>query len=169
MVKERRPLGRSRVRYYRSTSAATHISAADVTSVQLRARRRRAHLTGITAAISHSAREAVIEIARRSRDAGALVSFDLNYRAKLWDRSKLRRHLPADPAADRHRLRRRRRGPHPVSRDPGTRRARRRTRRPRADRGRHQARRERRPHPHRRHRPQPGRDGHHSRRHRRRR
>lgn len=46
------------------------------------------HLTGITAAISHSAREAVIEIARRCRDAGALVSFDLNYRAKLWDRTQ---------------------------------------------------------------------------------
>jgi 2-dehydro-3-deoxygluconokinase len=71
MVKERRPMGRSRVRYYRSTSAATRLAGADVTAEQL-AQVAVVHLTGITTAIS----------------AGALVSFDLNHRARLWDRAQ---------------------------------------------------------------------------------
>lgn len=87
MVKERRPLGRSRVRYYRSTSAATHLTGADITDEQL-GQVAVVHLTGITAAISQSACDAVLEIAGRARHVGALVSFDLNYRAKLWDRTR---------------------------------------------------------------------------------
>jgi 2-dehydro-3-deoxygluconokinase len=87
MVKERRPLGRSRVRYYRSTSAATRLTGADVTREQLE-EVDVVHLTGITAAISSTAREAVLDIARRAREAGTLVSFDLNHRAKLWDRAQ---------------------------------------------------------------------------------
>ncbi len=87
MVKERRPLGRTRVRYYRSTSAATALTAADVTDPQL-AEAAVVHLTGITAAISDSARGAVVDVAGRARRAGALVSFDLNYRGRLWDRTR---------------------------------------------------------------------------------
>ncbi len=87
MVKERRPMGRSRVRYYRSTSAATRLAGADVTAEQL-AQVAVVHLTGITTAISAGARSAVFDIARRARRAGALVSFDLNHRARLWDRAQ---------------------------------------------------------------------------------
>lgn len=87
MVKERRPLGRTRVRYYRSTSAATRLAAADVTDAQI-ARAAAVHLTGITAAISPSARDAVLDVAGRARRAGALVSFDLNFRGRLWDRAQ---------------------------------------------------------------------------------
>jgi 2-dehydro-3-deoxygluconokinase len=87
MVKERRPLGRSRVRYYRSTSAATGLTGSDVTDAEL-ADAEVVHLTGITAAISPTARQAVLEIARRAREAGTRVSFDLNHRARQWDRAQ---------------------------------------------------------------------------------
>lgn len=87
MVKERRTLGRSRVRYYRSTSAATRLTGTDVTRDQL-AHAAVVHLTGITAAISPSARAAVLDVAHRARAAGVAVSFDLNFRAKLWTREQ---------------------------------------------------------------------------------
>lgn len=43
------------------------------------------HITGITAALSDSCYEVVEQAIRRARDAGVRVSFDVNYRAKLWD------------------------------------------------------------------------------------
>lgn len=85
MVKERRAFGRSRVRYYRSTSAATTLTADDVPDDVLRSSAT-VHLTGITAAISPTARAAVLDIAHRASDVGVPVSFDLNYRGQLWDR-----------------------------------------------------------------------------------
>lgn len=42
------------------------------------------HLSGITLALPE-AREAALETARRFKEGGALVSFDVNYRAGLWD------------------------------------------------------------------------------------
>jgi 2-dehydro-3-deoxygluconokinase len=42
-------------------------------------------LTGITAALSDSCYEMVAQVMQRARDAGVMVSFDVNYRAKLWD------------------------------------------------------------------------------------
>lgn len=42
------------------------------------------HTTGITPALSAAAAEATLAAARAARAAGATVSVDLNYRAKLW-------------------------------------------------------------------------------------
>jgi len=42
------------------------------------------HTGGIFAALSPTTSELIIEAMRAARDAGAVVSFDLNYRAKLW-------------------------------------------------------------------------------------
>lgn len=42
------------------------------------------HLTGITPALSETCRRAVPEIVRRARALDVKVSFDLNYRSKLW-------------------------------------------------------------------------------------
>lgn len=42
------------------------------------------HLSGITPALSQNAAEATLLAARRAREAGATVSIDLNFRAKLW-------------------------------------------------------------------------------------
>jgi 2-dehydro-3-deoxygluconokinase len=46
------------------------------------------HVSGITAALSPGAAEAVDEAMHAARDAGVKVSFDLNYRAKLWTRER---------------------------------------------------------------------------------
>ena len=42
------------------------------------------HLTGITPALSPSCRALIEEAVRRARAAGVPLSFDVNYRAKLW-------------------------------------------------------------------------------------
>lgn len=42
------------------------------------------HLTGITPALSDNCREVVHEAMRRANEAGVAISFDVNYRAKLW-------------------------------------------------------------------------------------
>jgi 2-dehydro-3-deoxygluconokinase len=43
------------------------------------------HLTGITPALSPSCRAVVLEAVERAVGAGVPVSFDVNYRQKLWD------------------------------------------------------------------------------------
>jgi 2-dehydro-3-deoxygluconokinase len=42
------------------------------------------HLTGITPALSASCRSTCMELAKATAAAGAKLSFDVNYRAKLW-------------------------------------------------------------------------------------
>lgn len=76
--------GATRVFYYRAGSAACGLAPADVPDdafdgVAL------VHLTGITTALSASARELVLDVARRARARGARVLFDPNYRAPLWE------------------------------------------------------------------------------------
>jgi 2-dehydro-3-deoxygluconokinase len=44
------------------------------------------HLSGITPAVGPQAAEAALRAARAARAAGISVSFDCNYRAKLWER-----------------------------------------------------------------------------------
>ncbi|WP_327114847.1 sugar kinase [Nocardia sp. NBC_01730] len=76
----------SRMLYYRTGSAASALSAADLAvppAAQLLEGCELIHFTGITTALSESATElteALIALARDDR----LVSFDLNYRPALW-------------------------------------------------------------------------------------
>jgi 2-dehydro-3-deoxygluconokinase len=75
--------GRSRVLYYRRGSAASRLTPADVPDdafdgVAL------VHLTGITTALSESARETVAAVARRAEEGGLTVVFDPNWRPALW-------------------------------------------------------------------------------------
>ncbi|MQA85563.1 MAG: sugar kinase [Streptosporangiales bacterium] len=90
--KERRPTGvyfkdhdgRSTVAYYyRRGSAASTMTAGDV--LPLLARTRYVHISGITAALGASCRDAVERIITRAGEVGATVSFDVNYRPALWD------------------------------------------------------------------------------------
>ncbi len=48
------------------------------------------HTSGITLALSESVRESTLSIINRFREAGALISFDVNYRASLWDEETAR-------------------------------------------------------------------------------
>ena len=69
--------------YYRRGSAASRLSVADF-GPGLCMRARHLHLTGISPALSDSARELVFHLAREARAAGRTVSFDPNLRPRLW-------------------------------------------------------------------------------------
>jgi 2-dehydro-3-deoxygluconokinase len=76
--------GRSSVVYRRAGSAASRLRPGDVPAEALEGVRL-VHLTGITMAISESARELVLDLARRARERGACVLFDPNFRPALPD------------------------------------------------------------------------------------
>jgi 2-dehydro-3-deoxygluconokinase len=87
-----------RVHYYRSGSAGSAISGADVldalgSGVQV------LHVTGVTAALSEESAKAVHAATQHAHELGILVSFDINYRARLWTpetaRQTLRGLIPA--------------------------------------------------------------------------
>jgi 2-dehydro-3-deoxygluconokinase len=74
----------SQVIYDRADSAASRLSSDDIDWSYL-LDTRVLHLTGITAALSPSCYDVLAEAIRRARAAGVTVSFDVNYRARLWD------------------------------------------------------------------------------------
>jgi 2-dehydro-3-deoxygluconokinase len=57
------------------------------------ARSRVLHLSGITPALSDTAHAAVVRALELAKTAGAIVSFDINYRSALWDRARATRVL----------------------------------------------------------------------------
>ena len=69
--------------YRRAGSAASLMTPADLPR-QLLANTRWLHVSGISLAISASACDAALEAIDIARAAGARISFDLNYRARLW-------------------------------------------------------------------------------------
>ncbi len=69
--------------YFRRGSAASTLSAEDVAALDLSACAL-VHMTGITPALSDSAREAVLALAARTRGSGVKLSFDPNLRLQLW-------------------------------------------------------------------------------------
>lgn len=83
MLAERRVADISRVSYYRAGSAGSALSEKDAAACVADAPRV-LHLTGITPALSHTAAEAVATAVRLARQAGAIVSVDVNYRSSLW-------------------------------------------------------------------------------------
>jgi len=73
----------TQVIYDRANSAASHMTTADINWDYL-LDTRVLHLTGITAALSENCYALLVEAIRRAHAAGVIVSFDVNYRAKLW-------------------------------------------------------------------------------------
>jgi 2-dehydro-3-deoxygluconokinase len=71
------------VTYDRARSAASTICSGDVSSEAIRDARL-LHVTGITPALSVACAEAVRHAINVARSSETLVSFDVNYRAKLW-------------------------------------------------------------------------------------
>ncbi len=81
----------SRVIYDRKGSAISRMQAAELpTELFSPGKSRLFHTTGITVGISQTAAETAIVAATLARNAGWLVSFDLNYRSKLWDPAEAR-------------------------------------------------------------------------------
>jgi 2-dehydro-3-deoxygluconokinase len=83
MVKSRRTQSVTQVAYYRSGSAGSRLAPDDVDPALI-AGARVVHLTGITPALSPSARAAVRFAAATARESGVPVSLALNYRRALW-------------------------------------------------------------------------------------
>ncbi|QLH26477.1 sugar kinase [Streptomyces sp. Rer75] len=79
----------TRVSYYRSGSAGSAVTPADVLPT-LTPGSRVLHLTGITPALSPSAAEAALAAAAAARDAGITVCLDVNYRSRLWTADRAR-------------------------------------------------------------------------------
>lgn len=73
----------SAVYYYRRGSAASKMAAGFLSADRLRGVRI-VHTTGITPALSPACLAMVEQLSRDARDAGALVSFDVNDRRALW-------------------------------------------------------------------------------------
>jgi 2-dehydro-3-deoxygluconokinase len=85
MVRYRRSAQFAHVDYHRAGSAGSRLGPADVPADEIRAAGI-VHVTGITPALSESARAAVFQSVETARAAGVPVSVDVNYRAKLWSR-----------------------------------------------------------------------------------
>jgi 2-dehydro-3-deoxygluconokinase len=79
--------GETRVTYRRAGSAASRLQVGNVPDAALEGVRL-VHLTGITMAISESACELVVDVARRAKEHGATVLFDPNFRPALPDTPK---------------------------------------------------------------------------------
>jgi 2-dehydro-3-deoxygluconokinase len=83
MIKENRTPDASKVWYYRSGSAGSKLCRDDLSKPAL-VSAKVLHITGITPALSASAADAVNWAIQEAKEAGVLVSFDLNYRSALW-------------------------------------------------------------------------------------
>jgi 2-dehydro-3-deoxygluconokinase len=85
MFKERRTSRGGAVIYYRKGSAGAHLAPEHLDAGRI-AEAGLLHVTGITPALSESARAAVDHAITAARRGGAVVSLDLNYRSRLWPR-----------------------------------------------------------------------------------
>lgn len=85
MVRYRRTGEFAHVDYHRAGSAGSRLTPADVPPAELTGASI-VHVTGITPALSETARAAVFQSVETARAAGVTVSVDVNYRAKLWSR-----------------------------------------------------------------------------------
>jgi 2-dehydro-3-deoxygluconokinase len=74
------------VTYDRAHSCATQLQAGEI-NWDLMLDTRLLHLTGITPALSPSCLEIVTEAIQRAKECNVPVSFDINYRQKLWSQA----------------------------------------------------------------------------------
>lgn len=89
MIKGPRNSRSTRVTYYRADSAGSALGPDDVDVAVLRSARV-FHTSAITPALSSTARKAVHHCIEICREAGTLVSIDLNFRRALWSESEAR-------------------------------------------------------------------------------
>jgi 2-dehydro-3-deoxygluconokinase len=80
----------SSVLYDRSGSALSRITSGSIDWPSLFAGARWFHVSGITPALSESAAEVTRESMIAAKKAGLVVSYDLNYRSKLWSPEQAR-------------------------------------------------------------------------------
>jgi 2-dehydro-3-deoxygluconokinase len=88
-LKERRRTGVSRVHYYRRGNAGGKLAPEHVLAEQVM-EARIVHLSGITPALSDSARAATFRALELAEQAGRTTCVDLNYRSALWTTDEAR-------------------------------------------------------------------------------
>ena len=89
----------SSVLYDRAGSAISMIKPGEVDWANVFTGSRHFHVSGITPALSTSASEVTVEALKAAKKAGCTVSYDLNYRKKLWtpsDAKKIQEPMMAD-------------------------------------------------------------------------
>ncbi|MFF1506848.1 sugar kinase [Streptomyces sp. NPDC058326] len=86
MLRERRTADRLRVSYYRAGLAGSRLAPEDLDEEQITGARV-LHVTGVTPALSDTARAAVTRAVALARAAGVTVSLDVNHRERLWSRA----------------------------------------------------------------------------------
>lgn len=88
LLRESRRFGSAQLLYYRAGSAGSKLAPADVEAARTSiASARWLHLSGITPALSASAREAAHFAVELARASGLTVSLDVNLRRRLWTSS----------------------------------------------------------------------------------
>ena len=80
---------KSSVVYDRANSSMCSISLSEI-DPSIYKNTRHFHVSGISMAISKNLRTTVVELIKRFKEQGASVSFDCNYRAKLWTEEEAR-------------------------------------------------------------------------------
>ncbi|MFC9918149.1 sugar kinase [Agromyces binzhouensis] len=83
MTRGRRLPGRSHVTYFRSGSAGAGLNPTDI-PVGLVSSAALVHVTGVTPALSDTAAATVAHLVKLANEASVPVSFDINYRSRLW-------------------------------------------------------------------------------------
>lgn len=83
LFKERFQQANPNVYYYRKDSAASKININDLDKEYIKSAKV-LHITGITPALSESAKETVFEAIKIAKENNVIVSFDPNIRLKLW-------------------------------------------------------------------------------------
>lgn len=81
MVRQHRTADALSVLYYRDAAAGSRLRTSDVPDLS---GARLLHVTGITPALSPSAADTVSAAVRAGREAGLVVSLDVNHRSLLW-------------------------------------------------------------------------------------
>jgi 2-dehydro-3-deoxygluconokinase len=74
----------SSVLYDRGSSAISMVQPGEIDWPKIFSGSKHFHLSGITPALSASAAETTVEALKAAKKAGCTVSYDLNYRKKLW-------------------------------------------------------------------------------------
>lgn len=100
LVFEHRIADVTRVSYYRAGSAGSALTSGDILP-QLTGDVAILHVTGVTAALSSAAAEAVASSVESAHQRGVTVSLDVNFRSRLWPEAAARKALrPLLPSVD---------------------------------------------------------------------
>jgi len=89
----------SSVLYDRSGSTISMVQPGEIDWARILRESKHFHVSGITPALSASAAEVTVEALKAAKNSGCTVSYDLNYRKKLWspqDARKIQEPMMAD-------------------------------------------------------------------------